>query len=62
MGSGTIPSPRQLNQITRLFRDSSLEPLVVGMWDGEAQVHPDFRPIIDVLAGLALDISGGVAK
>jgi hypothetical protein len=39
-----------------------LEPLVVGMWDGEAQVHPDFRPIVDVLAGLALDISGGVAK
>jgi len=38
------------------------EPLVVGMWDGEAREHPDFRPILDVLAGKARDISGGVAQ
>jgi hypothetical protein len=37
-------------------------PLRVGMWDGEAWEHPDFRPIVDVLAGLARDVSGGVAK
>ena len=38
------------------------EPLSTGMWHGEALDHPDFRPLMDVLAGLALDISGGVAK
>jgi len=38
------------------------EPLVVGMWDGEAREHPGFRPILDVLAGMARDISGGVAQ
>jgi hypothetical protein len=38
------------------------EPLVVGMWDGEAREHPDFRPILEVLAGMARDISGGVAR
>ena len=38
------------------------DPLVVGMWDGEAREHPDFGPILDVLAGLASEISGGMAK
>jgi hypothetical protein len=38
------------------------EPLVVGMWDGEAREHPDFRPILDVLAGMAREISGGAAQ
>lgn len=38
------------------------EPLRVGMWHGEALEHSDFGPIVDVLAGLALDVSGGVAK
>ena len=38
------------------------EPLVVAMWEGEAREHSDFRPILDVLAGLARDISGGVAQ
>ena len=38
------------------------EPLVVGMWDGEAESHPDFKAIREVLAGLALELSGGVAK
>jgi hypothetical protein len=38
------------------------EPLQVGMWLGEAREHPDFRPILDVLAGLARDVSGGGAR
>jgi hypothetical protein len=38
------------------------EPLVVAMWEGEAREHPDFWPILDVLAGMARDISGGVAQ
>jgi hypothetical protein len=38
------------------------EPLSVGMWHGEAVDHPDFGPIVDTLAGLARDISGGVAR
>jgi hypothetical protein len=38
------------------------DPLLVGMWDGEAREHPDLRPILDVLAGLAYEISGGTAK
>jgi hypothetical protein len=38
------------------------EPLIVGMWHGEAVDHPDFGPIVDTLAGLARDISGGVAR
>jgi hypothetical protein len=37
-------------------------PLSVGMWYGEALAHPDFGPIVDTLAGLALDLSGGVAR
>ena len=37
------------------------EALKAAMWDGEAREHPDFRPIVDVLAGLASEISGGVA-
>jgi hypothetical protein len=40
----------------------SFEPLSVSMWHGEALEHPDFGPIVDVLAGLALEISGGVAR
>jgi hypothetical protein len=39
-----------------------LESLRVGMWHGEAQAHGDLRPILDALAGLARDISGGVAR
>jgi len=38
------------------------EPLSVGMWFGEAQEHPDFWAILDVLAGLARNISGGRAQ
>ena len=38
------------------------EPLSVGLWQGEALEHADFGPIVKVLAGLALEISGGVAK
>jgi hypothetical protein len=38
------------------------EPLIVGMWHGEALEHADFGPIVGVLANLALEISGGVAK
>ena len=38
------------------------EALEVAMWAGEASEHPDFRSIVDVLAGLALEISGGVAR
>jgi hypothetical protein len=38
------------------------EALSVGMWYGEALDHPNFGPIVDALAGLALDLSGGVAK
>jgi hypothetical protein len=38
------------------------DPLVVGMWDGEAREHPDFGSVLDVLAGLAYEISGGMAK
>ncbi len=40
----------------------SFEPLKIGMWYGEALDHADFRPILDLFAGLALEISGGVAK
>jgi hypothetical protein len=40
----------------------SFEPLQIGMWHGEALDHADFRPILDLFAGLALEISGGVAK
>jgi hypothetical protein len=47
---------------TVVVEAEGFEPLQVGMWQGEADEHPDFRPIVDVLAGLALDISGGVAK
>ncbi len=38
------------------------ETLKVAMWDGEAREHPDFRSILDVLAGISLEISGGVAR
>lgn len=38
------------------------EPLVVGMWQGEARDHADFAAILDVLAGLAREVSGGVAQ
>jgi hypothetical protein len=38
------------------------EALSVGMWHGEALEHADFGPIVEVLADLALEISGGVAK
>ena len=38
------------------------EALEVAMWEGEVSEHPDFRNIVDVLAGLALEISGGVAR
>ena len=38
------------------------EPLLVGTWDGETREHPDFGSILDVLAGLAYEISGGTAK
>lgn len=33
-----------------------------GMWLGEAQEHPHFGPIVQRMAQLALEISGGVAK
>jgi hypothetical protein len=32
------------------------------MWQAKAMKHPDFRPIVDALSGLALYISGGAAK
>lgn len=38
------------------------EALSVGMWQGEALEHADFGPIVDALADLARDVSGGVAK
>ena len=38
------------------------DPLLVGMWGGEAREHPDFGPILDVLAGLAYEVSGGTVK
>ena len=38
------------------------EALSVGMWHGEALEHPGFGPIVDALARLALDVSGGVAR
>lgn len=38
------------------------DPLVVGMWEGEARGHADLQPILDVLFSLARQISGGVAK
>jgi len=41
---------------------AGLEPLSVGMWYGEAVDHPDFGPIVDALAGLARQVSGGVAR
>ncbi|MGD2040977.1 MAG: hypothetical protein PVH11_09130 [Anaerolineae bacterium] len=37
------------------------EPLITGLWAGEVQDHPDFRPIRDVLTGLAREVSGGLA-
>ena len=40
----------------------SFAPLSVGLWYGEALESADFGAIMDVLAGIALDISGGVAK
>lgn len=39
-----------------------LSPLEVGMWHGEALDHPNFGPIVEALAGLASEVSGGVAK
>ena len=47
---------------TATVEAEGFEPLRAGMWAGEAQQDPDFRPIVDVLAGLAQRISGGVAK
>jgi hypothetical protein len=46
---------------TVTVRAQGFEPVTVGMWAGEARTHPDFGPIVDLLAGLARDISGGVA-
>ncbi len=40
---------------------AGLEPLSVGMWYGEAIEHPDFGPVLADLAGLARQVSGGVA-
>jgi hypothetical protein len=47
---------------TVVVEAESFAPVQVGMWQGEAQEHADFRPIVDVLAGLAIEVSGGVAK
>jgi hypothetical protein len=47
---------------TLTIEAEGFEPLVVGMWEGEAREHADLRPILDVLSGLAQQISGGVAK
>ena len=38
------------------------EPLQVGMWQGEALEHPDFRAVVNVLAGLASRLSDGIAR
>lgn len=37
------------------------QPIQVGMWAGEAEVHADFRPIVDAFALLARELSGGIA-
>jgi hypothetical protein len=47
---------------TVVVEAEGFEALEVAMWDGEAREHPDFRPVLDVLAGLASEISGGVAR
>jgi hypothetical protein len=47
---------------TVVVEAEGFEPLQVGMWQGEAQDHPDFQPIANVLAGLASQISGGGAN
>jgi hypothetical protein len=46
---------------TLTIEAEGFEPLVTGLWAGEAQDHPDFRPILDVLTGLAREVSGGLA-
>jgi hypothetical protein len=38
------------------------QPIQVGMWAGEAETHTDLGPIVDALAALAADVSGGVAR
>jgi hypothetical protein len=47
---------------TATIEAEGFEPLSIGMWQGEALDHADFRPIVDVLSGLASEISGGVAR
>jgi hypothetical protein len=47
---------------TVVVEAEGFEALKVAMWDGEAREHPDFQSILDVLARLALEISGGVAR
>jgi hypothetical protein len=37
-------------------------PLVVSLWAGEAQENADFRAVVEVLAGLAREVSGGAAR
>ncbi len=37
-------------------------PLTVSMWQGEAQEHADFGPIVSTLSDLAAEISGGQAR
>jgi hypothetical protein len=39
-----------------------LEPLSVGMWHNEALEHARFGALMSELAGLALEVSGGVAR
>jgi hypothetical protein len=47
---------------TIIVEAEGFDPLEVGMWQGEALEYADFRAIVDVLAGLAREISGGVAR
>jgi hypothetical protein len=47
---------------TVIVEAEGFESLDVGMWQGEALERADFRAIVDVLAGLASEISGGVAR
>jgi hypothetical protein len=37
-------------------------PLQAGMWAGEAETHPGFRPIVDAFSALARELSGGIAR
>jgi hypothetical protein len=47
---------------TVIVEAEGFEALEVAMWDGEARKHPEFRAVLDVLSGLASEISGGVAR